>query len=74
MRDNVLSNLLRPCLIHDTKQGDQILVFLLSDEFGDDTNIRERALSVRKSHDALHEVDLANLARVVVPYPPIPIP
>ena len=66
MRNDVLSDLLCPCLIHDTKQRDEVFILLLRYELGDDTNVRERALSIRETHDTLHEVNLAKFTRMII--------
>ena len=53
-------------LIHDTEQRYEVLILLLRDELGDDADVLERALSVGDAHDAVHEVDQAEPAGMVV--------
>jgi len=45
--------------IGDTKEGDDILVLRLADEFGEDTDVCERSLSIGNTHDAIEHVNRA---------------
>jgi len=55
--------------VHDTEHGYNIRIFRLSDEFGDNSDVIQGALSVGQSHDPPEEVDVcSSLPRVVVAY------
>ena len=54
-------------LVEDREHGDHVAVLGLADELGEGADVVERALGVRDAHDAVEEVDRAQLRRVVVP-------
>lgn len=53
-------------LVQNTEHGDDVLPLRLRDEFRDDTNVVEGALSVGETHDTVEEVVLAGLSTMVV--------
>lgn len=55
-RQGVQSNSPQQRFIHNTEYGDQVSIFGLGDEFGEDTDVIEGALGVCYSHVASEEV------------------
>lgn len=64
--DDIHTDVFGPRFVHDTEQGDNILVLILTNELGDNANVVQTTLSVRNAHDTGQEVDRAVLAGVVV--------
>lgn len=67
MANDIDANRTDERLVDDGKHGHDVLVLRLTDEFGEGTDIVERALGIRDAHDSIEEVDRAQLARMVVP-------
>lgn len=62
---HVHANLRNLGLIHHTKERDHVRILLLRDELHEDTHVVQPSLTVRQAHDAVQEVDLTLLPRVV---------
>lgn len=63
----LLSNQSNKRFVYDTEDGDDVLVLRLADELGDNPDVVERALRIRKAHRSCHKVHVRQLARVIEP-------
>ena len=64
-RERVLAHDRRLGFVGDTKHNNNIAVFWLRNKFGDDANVVEGTLSIRKAHGSIEDVDSTKLARMV---------
>lgn len=64
--DLVRANSFYQSFVDDSEHRDDVLVFGLRYELGDNPNVVERSLGICETHHAVEEVDLTPLSRVIV--------